>query len=175
MADVAYFIGEDTPKMTGSIDPQLPKRIFVLTSLMPRYFLTRAVVKDGHLTLPDGMKYRLLVLPNQKSMRPEVLRKISELVRNGLAVYGDAPEYSPSLSDYPEADKEISHTGTELFANDYYGKGRVFQRGLVLQDVLDTLNICPDFMCEKDMPVLFIHRTLPDAEIILCPISIMRK
>lgn len=56
-------------------------------------------------------------------MRPEVLRKISELVRNGLAVYGDAPEYSPSLSDYPEADKEISHTGTELFANDYYGKG----------------------------------------------------
>lgn len=75
------------------------------------------------------MRYRLLVLPNQKSMRPEVLRKISELVRNGLAVYGDAPEYSPSLSDYPEADKEISHTGTELFANDYYGKGRVFQRG----------------------------------------------
>ena len=25
VADVAYFIGEDTPKMTGSIDPQLPK------------------------------------------------------------------------------------------------------------------------------------------------------
>ena len=25
VADVAYFIGEDAPKMTGSIDPQLPK------------------------------------------------------------------------------------------------------------------------------------------------------
>lgn len=160
--------------MTGSIDPQLPKG-YSFDFINAEVLLTRAVVKDGYLTLPDGMRYRLLVLPNQKSMRPEVLRKISELVRNGLAVYGDAPEYSPSLSDYPEADKEISHTGTELFANDYYGKGRVFQRGLVLQDVLDTLNICPDFMCEKDMPVLFIHRTLPDAEIYLCPISIMRK
>ena len=164
VADVAYFIGEDAPKMTGSIDPQLPKG-YSFDFINAEVLLTRAVVKDGYLTLPDGMRYRLLVLPNQKSMRPEVLRKISELVRNGLAVYGDAPEYSPSLSDYPEADKEISHTGTELFANDYYGKGRVFQRGLVLQDVLDTLNICPDFMCEKDMPVLFIHRTLPDAEI----------
>lgn len=164
VADVAYFIGGDAPKMTGSIDPQLPKG-YSFDFINAEVLLTRAVVKDGYLTLPDGMRYRLLVLPNQKSMRPEVLRKINELVRNGLAVYGDAPEYSPSLSDYPEADKEISHTGTELFANDYYGKGRVFQRGLVLQDVLDTLNICPDFMCEKDMPVLFIHRTLPDAEI----------
>lgn len=122
VADVAYFIGEDAPKMTGSIDPQLPKG-YSFDFINAEVLLTRAVVKDGYLTLPDGMRYRLLVLPNQKSMRPEVLRKISELVRNGLAVYGDAPEYSPSLSDYPEADKEISHTGTELFANDYYGKG----------------------------------------------------
>ena len=135
---------------------------------MLKFFLTRAVVKDGYLTLPDGMRYRLLVLPNQKSMRPEVLKKIRELVRNGLAVYGDAPEYSPSLSGYPEVDKEVSHIGTELFANDHYGKGRLFQRGLALQDVLDTLNIRPDFMCEKDMPVLFIHRTLPDAENLFC-------
>lgn len=111
------------------------------------------------------MKYRLLVLPNQKSMRPEVLGRISELVHDGLAVYGEAPEYSPSLSGYPEVDKEVSRIGTELFANDHYGKGRVFQRGIVLQDVLDALNIHPDFRCEKDMPVLFIHRTLPDAEI----------
>ena len=164
VADVAYFIGEDAPKMTGSIDPQLPKG-YSFDFINAEVLLTRAIVKDGCLTLPDGMKYRLLVLPNQKSMRPEVLRKISELVHDGLAVYGDTPEYSPSLSGYPEADKEVSHIGTELFANDHYGKGRVFQRGIILQDVLDTLNIHPDFRCEKDMPVLFIHRTLPDAEI----------
>lgn len=164
VADVAYFIGEDTPKMTGSIDPQLPKG-YSFDFINAEVFLTRAVVKDGHLTLPDGMKYRLLVLPNQKSMRPEVLGRISELVHDGLAVYGEAPEYSPSLSGYPEVDKEVSRIGTELFANDHYGKGRVFQRGIVLQDVLDALNIHPDFRCGKDMPVLFIHRTLPDAEI----------
>ena len=121
------------------------------------------------------MKYRLLVLPNQKSMRPEVLKKISELVRAGLAVYGDAPEYSPSLSGYPEVDKEVLRIGTELFANGHYGKGKVFHRGITIQEVLDTLNIHSDFTCEEDIPVLFIHRTLPDAEIYFCPIRIMKK
>lgn len=164
VADVAYFIGEDAPKMTGSIDPQLPAG-YSFDFINAEVLLTRATVKDGCLTLPDGMKYRLLVLPNQKSMRPEVLKKISELVQAGLAVYGDAPEYSPSLSGYPEVDKEVQSIGKKLFAADNYGTGKVFHRGVDMQEVLDKLNIRPDFFCKTDAPVLFIHRTLPDAEI----------
>lgn len=164
VADVAYFIGEDAPKMTGSIDPQLPTG-YSFDFINAEVLLTRATVKDGCLTLPDGMKYRLLVLPNQKSMRPEVLKKISELVQAGLAVYGDAPEYSPSLSGYPEVDKEVQRIGKDLFTTDNYGTGKVFHRGIGLQEVLDKLNIRPDFFCKTNAPVLFIHRTLPDAEI----------
>ena len=164
VADVAYFIGEDAPKMAGSIDPQLPTG-YSFDFINAEVLLTRATVKDGCLTLPDGMKYRLLVLPNQKSMRPEVLKKISELVQAGLAVYGDAPEYSPSLSGYPEVDKEVQRIGKDLFTTDNYGTGKVFHRGVGLQEVLDKLNIRPDFFCKTNAPVLFIHRTLPDAEI----------
>ena len=164
VADVAYFIGEDAPKMTGSIDPQLPTG-YSFDFINAEVLLTRATVKDGCLTLPDGMKYRLLVLPNQKSMRPEVLKKISELVHDGLAVYGDAPEYSPSLSGYPEVDKEVQRIGKDLFTTDNYGTGKVFHRGVGLQEVLAKLNIRPDFFCKTNAPVLFIHRTLPDAEI----------
>lgn len=36
VADVAYFIGEDVPKMTGAIDPALPKDIHLII-LMVRY------------------------------------------------------------------------------------------------------------------------------------------
>ena len=164
VADVAYFIGEDAPKMTGSIDPQLPTG-YSFDFINAEVLLTRATVKDGRLTLPDGMKYRLLVLPNQKSMRPEVLKKISELVQAGLAVYGDAPEYSPSLSGYPVVDKEVQRIGKDLFTTDNYGTGKVFHRGVGLQEVLDKLNIRPDFFCKTNAPVLFIHRTLLDAEI----------
>lgn len=164
VADVAYFIGEDAPKMTGSIDPQLPTG-YSFDFINAEVLLTRATVKDGRLTLPDGMKYRLLVLPNQKSMRPEVLKKISELVQAGLAVYGDAPEYSPSLSGYPVVDKEVQRIGKDLFTTDNYGTGKVFHRGVGLQEVLDKLNIRPDFFCKTNAPVLFIHCTLLDAEI----------
>lgn len=70
-------------------------------------------------------------------MRPEVLKKISELVQAGLAVYGDAPEYSPSLSGYPEVDKEVQRIGKDLFTTDNYGTGKVFHRGVGLQEVLE--------------------------------------
>ncbi|MDR0744989.1 MAG: glycoside hydrolase family 2, partial [Mediterranea sp.] len=163
-ADVAYFIGEDTPKMTGMEDPRLPKG-YSFDYMNAEVLLTRATVKDGCLTLPDGMKYRLLVLPGQKSMRPEVLKKVAELVREGLAVYGDAPTYSPSLAGYPEADKEVRRLGKELFAAGMYGAGKVFRRGTDIQEALNILGVHPDFRTGTDVPVLFIHRTLADGEI----------
>ena len=36
----------------------------------------RATVKDGQLVLPDGMSYRVLVLPEMETMTPTLLRKI---------------------------------------------------------------------------------------------------
>jgi hypothetical protein len=164
VADVAYFIGEDAPKMTGITDPALP-RGYSYDYINAEVLLTRATVKEGYLTLPDGMRYRLLVLPNQNTMRPEVLKKIAELVSNGMAVYGSAPCTSPSLADYPEADKEVSSLGSELFANSTYGAGNVYSRGKDMQEVLDALGIAPDFSCAADLPVLYIHHMLTDGEI----------
>ena len=46
----------------------------------PEVVLTRMTVKDGRLVLPDGMSYRLLVLPAVETMTPRLLRKIKELV-----------------------------------------------------------------------------------------------
>lgn len=166
VADVAYFIGEDAPKMTGLEDPALPEG-YSFDFINAEVLLTRATVKGGYLTLPDGMKYRLLVLPDQVSMRPEVLKKIRELVHAGLAVYGKAPLYSPSLAGYPSVDREVKLIGNRLFATDMYGAGRVFHRGVSLQEVLNTLKIYPDFICKTEKPILFIHRTLPDGEIYL--------
>ena len=166
VADVAYFIGEDAPKMTGLEDPELPEG-YSFDFINAEVLLTRATVKDGYLTLPDGMKYRLLVLPDQVSMRPEILKKISELVHAGLAVYGKAPLYSPSLAGYPSVDREVKLIGNRLFATDMYGAGRVFHRGVSLQEVLNTLKIYPDFICKTEKPILFIHRTLLDGEIYL--------
>ncbi len=69
VADVAYFIGEDCPKMTGTCDPPLPKG-YSFDYINGEVIREKLTVKGGKLVLPHGTSYRLLVLPNQTTMRP---------------------------------------------------------------------------------------------------------
>jgi len=170
VADVAYFIGEDAPKMTGLQTPELPKG-YSYDYINAEVLLTRASVKDGKLTLPDGMQYNLLVLPPLKTMRPEVLRKIHDMVNEGLTILGSAPRQSPSLAGYPQADKDVESlaatlwgTGNEKLRS--VGNGKVFADGQSISEVFATLQIIPDFnLNDPNSPVLFIHRVLPDCDI----------
>ncbi|MBM3890839.1 MAG: glycoside hydrolase family 2, partial [Verrucomicrobia bacterium] len=75
VADVAYFIGEDAPKMTGIRQPELPPGCD-FDYINGEVILDKLGVKDGLLTLPHGTTYRALVLPELDTMRPEVLRKL---------------------------------------------------------------------------------------------------
>ena len=53
-------------------------------------------VRDGRLVLPDGMSYRLLVLPESATMTPALLGKIKELVEAGATVVGPRPTGRPA-------------------------------------------------------------------------------
>ena len=101
----SYFIGEDTPKMTGIAEPALPKG-FQFDYINAEVIERDLFVKDGLLTLPHGTQYRILVLPQLKTMRPELLEKIKELLYDGAVVLGPAPERSPSGQNYGEADNK---------------------------------------------------------------------
>jgi hypothetical protein len=169
VADVAYFIGEDAPKMTGICSPALPKG-YSFDYMNAEVLLTRSSVKDGKLTLPDGMQYSLLVLPQLETMRPEVLRKIKELVYEGLMVLGPAPKHSPSLRNYPVADHEVAALAAELWGDGNekvrtIGKGKIFADGHSIEEVFATTGILPDLQINDNPNVLFIHRTLADGDI----------
>ncbi len=171
VADVAYFIGEDAPKMTGITDPKLPYG-YSYDYINAEVIKNRVKVVNGKMVLPDGMSYNLLVLPKLETMRPELLAKIKELVQQGAHIYGPAPERSPSLQGYPAADGEVKKLVAELWGKvdgtttqqATFGKGTVMA-GMDLQAALDSLNVAPDFNLKFDKPVLYIHRTLPDMEI----------
>ncbi len=163
VADVAYFIGEDAPKMTGECNPTLPRGYSF--DYINAEVLHQASVVDGKLTLQSGMQYSVLVLPNQDTMRPEVMNTIANLVRQGLVVLGSQPQRSPSLKNYPLADKEVEQISHELWVENRCGKGRVFTIDSSLDDVFDTLNIKPDCYVIPKMPFSFIHRSLPDCEV----------
>ena len=117
VADVAYFIGEDTPKMTGIQQPALPKG-YDYDYINAEVIQNRLVAKDGRLVLPEGTSYRVLVLPPMETMRPEVLRKIKALVEAGATVVGPAPKRSPSLENYPQCDQEVRCLAKELWGTE---------------------------------------------------------
>ncbi|MDR1337237.1 MAG: glycoside hydrolase family 2, partial [Tannerella sp.] len=168
VADVAYFIGEDAPKLTGIRTPELP-RGYSFDYINAEVLLTRASVKDGKLTLPDGMQYSLLVLPQLQSMRPELLGKLKDLVEEGLVISGPAPKYSPSLQNYPEADRQVAELASALWGDGSgsekvrtAGKGKVFADGHSIEDIFAAIHVQPDLTIQEDPQALFIHRTLPD-------------
>ena len=161
VADVAYFIGEDAPKMTGVCDPELPKG-YSFDYINADVLKNHARVKDGRLVLDSGMEYRVLVLPKQETMRPEMLGSIAKLVHDGLTVLGPAPQRSPSLQEYGKADAMVKELARELWESDlpYYKKGRVYPDGTSLDQVFQDLGTVPDFRYEGEGDLLFIHRTL---------------
>lgn len=171
VADVAYFIGEDAPKMTGIADPPLPIG-YQFDYMNAEVILRDMQVKDGMLTLPHGTQYRLLVLPKLETMRPEVLKKIKKLVHDGAVVLGPAPNRSPSLRNQPEADAQVREMSAELWGeidgvkvtHRQYGKGRIMD-GLTLEEVFGMLQLPPDCRLPEDNSIHYGHRSMGGIDI----------
>jgi hypothetical protein len=171
VADVCYFIGEDTPKMTGVTDPALP--VGYQFDYMNAEVIERDMtVENGLITLPHGTQYKMMVLPKVETMRPELLSKIKKLVNEGMIVLGPAPMRSPSLQNQPQADQQVREMAAELWGNvdginvksRKYGKGKVFN-GMDMTEALALINVVPDCKLPNDNLVHYGHRTLGDQEI----------
>ncbi|MDR1602697.1 MAG: glycoside hydrolase family 2 [Tannerella sp.] len=167
VADVAYFIGEDAPKMTGIRHPELPEG-FNYDYINAEVILRDLSVRDGRLVLPHGTSYRVLALPPLETMRPELLQKIERLIADGAVVLGNPPSRSPSLKDYPEADRQVKELAQKIWG-DLSEKKRSYGKGMILHDmtlneVFDLLKVAPD--CLTDNPaILYTHRTVNGKEI----------
>ncbi|MDR0686230.1 MAG: glycoside hydrolase family 2 [Dysgonamonadaceae bacterium] len=168
IADVAYFIGEDCPKMTGIQQPEIPKG-YSFDYINAEVILRDLTVKDGLLTLPHGTAYRILVLPPQTTMRPELLEKILQLVSDGAIIIGNPPTSSPSLQDYPIADDKIAELANETWGTipekvHTCGKGKILT-GTRMEEAFEMLGIIPDCRIDTASEILYTHRKAGDTDI----------
>lgn len=168
IADIAYFIGEDAPKMTGIRDPEIPKG-YSYDYMNAEVIERDLTVKDGKLVLPHGTSYRVLVLPKLETMRPSVLKKIEQLVADGAVILGPPPSRSPSMENYPVADQEVNALAKKMWGDlsvkqRSYGKGTIYT-DVELKEVLDKSGVIPDCQFGENDPVLYVHRTAGDNEI----------
>jgi len=176
VADVLYYNGDWAPNLVEvkHVDPSLGKG-YDYDVCNSEVLLTRLSVKDGRIVLPDGMSYRLLVLPDTKFMPAEVIKKIKVLAEAGAIIVGQKPERDPGLHNYPQCDTEVKkmagylwgdNTANRPFDNKV-GKGHVIT-GIRLKDILLSGNLPPDFEAVETDSLTFIdytHRTTHDAEI----------
>lgn len=133
-------------------------------------------VCDGRLTLPNGMEYRLLVIPDRETISLTVLEKIGRLVSEGATVVGPKPLRSNSMENYPENDLQVRELADEIWddcdgetvRSRPYGQGKVFWN-VPLDKILRAMEVAPDFTVEgienSGRKIDFVHRTTGDEEI----------
>jgi len=128
-----------------------------------------------------------MVLPNFKTMTPELLEKITSFIEKGAKVIGTPPVKSPSLTDYPNCDTQVKTMAEKLWgalqapeeiSEKKYGEGAIYWGGKltnIASDVLypsyentimllSQLNISEDFSSENNT-VRFGHRKTKDEDI----------
>ncbi len=166
VADLCYLAPEGSPREFNL--PTLPPG-YSADSCSAEVVLSRMTVKNGRLTLPGGMSYRVLVLPEARTMTPALLAKIAALVQAGATVVGPPPVRSPSLEGYPASDAQIQKTAQALWGDTdgktilshTYGKGQVLW-GRTPLEVLSGAGLGPDFASPKAAHFNFLHRRTAD-------------
>jgi hypothetical protein len=166
-ADVLYYYGDHVPNF-AQLKKSDPARIlpgYDYDVITEEALLERASVKNGQINLPDGMSYRVLVLPNRNVISLPVLRRLKELVAAGATVVGPKPTEASGLENYPQCDAEVKGLADELW-----------DKGLIMtnrtgRDVLVAKGFAPDFeWTDAEGPaskpdIDYIHRTTSGAEI----------
>ena len=174
-ADVLFYNGDGCPNFVAPkhIDPALgPGYDYDVCNT--EVLLTRLSVRDGRIVLPDGMSYRLMVLPDRNSMPLEVVRKLKELVAAGMTLIGPKPEQTPGLADYPACDRQLKTEANDLWGDcdgrtvkeHPFGKGRVVW-GITPREILTRAGVVPDFEHDGNGETFldWIHRSDASTEI----------
>jgi hypothetical protein len=170
VADVLYFYGEDSNITAIFHDsaPDVPAG-YNFDYINADGLIHELSVKDGNITTPSGMTYRLLALDKySKHMSLPVLRAIHKLVEDGAVVAGEKPTDTPSLADdaaeFRKINDELFGTGSGVQT---VGKGKVYA-GQNAEAALKALNVPSDFdysQTGNDQKIEFVHRKLADGDL----------
>ena len=160
VADVLYLQAEGAHRFAPPADAWLAPNIrggYNFDGCSPEVVLTRLSVKNGRLVLPDGMSYRVLVLPAVETMTPRLLRKLKELADAGATIIASAqpPQKSPSLADLGAGDAAVQKLADALWPKLVTGK--------TAAALLGERGVMPDFTATPRLR--YIHRSTGSAEI----------
>ena len=167
VADALYYYGDNVPNFTQlrDSDPAKLGAGFDYDVIAEETLLTRVSARDGRLVRPDGMSYRVLVLPEHSAISLPVLRKVREWVAAGARVVGVLPSEASGLTDFATRDAEVKRLAAELWSD---AKPQKVIVGKTAREVLLADGVLPDFEFEgggKGADISYIHRRDGETEI----------
>lgn len=134
--------------------------------------LNRLDVKNGRFILPHGQSYKILVLPDEIEIDPQVMMKLEEFILKGGVLVGNKPTRSCGLANYEENDKKVRKIADNMWIPHQkkmkYGLGWIYTKEVPLSEVLSDQSVFPDVkaMINKPENVLdYIHRETDSADI----------
>jgi hypothetical protein len=165
-ADLLYFAGETIPNFP--LLDRKPIAGYDFDVINAQALIARSRAQDGHLVLPDGVRYRYLIIPDgvAESATPAVVTKLKELVEGGVTLIGAPPKNSLGLTDYPRSQEEVQTVVNDLWGGATpagtrsVGAGRVI-RGKSVENVLQMDGAVPDIEVRNAPPGIdidWIHR-----------------
>jgi hypothetical protein len=175
-ADVLYYYGNQVPNFVFMKNEVKELEFgYNWDKCAKHVILNRVSVNDGRLSLPDGMSYQVLMLPDRKAIDLEVLQKVEKLVKSGATVIGPRPERATGLSGYPRADEKVKEIAGSLWGDidgsqitqNTYGKGKVVH-GKDVNQVLREKGVIPDVTFNSSKPKTqldYIHRYTDEMDI----------
>ncbi len=139
VGDVAWYYGDKAPNFFPEVQESPDKPGLEGLSFGHDFdvintdvLMNRMKVSDGKLVLPDGLNYKLLVLPDKKDIPEDVVKKVEKMIDAGAKV----------LIQNPEIAKRID--------GDFY-------KNMSIDEVLEKLSIAKDFTGDATT-MDFIHR-----------------
>jgi len=145
-ADVAWYYGDKAPnffpeyqKDPGS--PEVPglSAGYDFDVINTDVLLNRMGVSDGNLVLPDGLAYKLLVLPDRPDIPPEVVARAEDMIKAGARVLVQNPAVARTIN------------------------GTVFS-DMSIDDALRRMSVVEDFVGDSEK-LDFIHRKIGDTDL----------
>ena len=166
VSDVLWYLGDEIDHKPDQNAP-FPAG-FKYDYCNPDVLLNRLSVRDGQIVTPEGIRYRLLWLPQNERMLPETLERILSLAQDGATVVGNAPRCLATLSGGSKAQQRFDKAVKRLWGDGKasarkVGKGRVIA-GVSLDEALRTINLAPDLITVDGGEALWTHRRIDNAD-----------
>ncbi len=168
VSDVLWYLGDEIDHKPDQEYPFPPGYKYDYCN--PDVLLNRLSVRDGRLETPEGIRYRVLWMPNVRRMLPETVEKLRQFVRDGAVIVGDAPEGPATLSGGEETQQRFDAAVRELWGESgppgvrVLGRGKIVS-GMSIDEALKTLSIEPDVLAEPEKGTPFwTHRRIDGAD-----------